>query len=120
MMTLILTEDEPFLQKMLSVSLEELGYTVITANNGVEALAKIQTEKPDLLLLDILMPKLDGFGVLEQLRKDKNPLPVFVLSNLGQTADVAKCMRLGAKEYFVKSDMEPGDLVAKIQKHLGK
>ncbi|MCA9370858.1 MAG: response regulator [Candidatus Peregrinibacteria bacterium] len=116
--TILIAEDDSFLQQMVAVSLEESGFTVIKANNGEQALKLLSSEKPDMLLLDIMMPKVDGFDVLEHMKQEKSKVPVIVMSNLGQESDIAKCKDLGAKDYVIKSDIEPGDLVQQVQKYM--
>lgn len=115
---ILIAEDDNFLQKMVTVSLQEEGFDVITANDGEQALQQLEKEKPDLMLLDILMPKLDGFAVLEKLKEQGNNVPIIVMSNLGQEEDVEKCKNLGAKDYCIKSDMEPGDLAKQVKKYM--
>ena len=116
--TILIAEDDNFLQKMLRYSLEEEGFSVLSAENGEVAIEKIEKEKPDLVLLDILMPKVDGFAVLEHLQEHKIRVPVVITSNLGHQDDVDKCMKLGAKDYIIKSDTESTDLVEKVKKYL--
>ena len=115
---ILIAEDDGFLQKMVTVSLEEAGFEVIKADDGKQAIQALEHEKPDLLLLDIMMPKLDGFGVLEHMKQKKSTVPVIIISNLGQEEDVDKCKKLGAKDYCIKSDMEPGDLVEQVKKYV--
>ena len=100
-------------------SMEE--FEVERAFDGSDGLAKAKTFKPDIILLDIIMPKIDGFGVLKQLRADasfKDTL-IVLLTNLGQEDDVKKGKDLGANDYFVKANHTPADVVEKIRQLIG-
>ncbi len=122
MSKIILVEDEQILLKALSIQLLSAGFEVLTANNGEAGLELIKKEKPDAILLDILMPKMTGFEVLEHLKKDahlKN-IPVIVLSNQGQEAEKQKGLSLGAADYYVKSDTDLSDLTNKVKAVLEK
>ena len=104
----LVVEDEPILSMALSIELSSKGYTVFTADNGEEGLKAIRKDKPEVVLLDLLMPVMDGFQVLEELKKDKSfsHLKVVVLTNLGQEEDEKKAKELGANHFFVKSATE--------------
>lgn len=117
---IVLVEDDQFLSKVLSLRLREEGFNVVTAFDGVEGVAVIKSEKPGLVLLDLLLPKKNGFEVLEEIKKDgstKN-IPVVILSNLGQQTDIDKGMQLGAVDYLVKANFGIKDIVAKIKERL--
>ena len=115
---ILIIEDDQFLKLALEKKLKKEGFEVITASDGEEGLAKLITELPDLVLLDIILPKKTGFNFLEDFRKDPNlkAIPVFVISQLGQPEDVEKGLKLGAIEYFVKAKISLDDLVAKVKK----
>ena len=115
---ILIIEDDQFLRLALEKKLKKEGFEVIVANDGEEGLAKLITELPDLVLLDIILPKKTGFNFLEDFRKDPNlkAIPVFVISQLGQPEDVEKGLKLGAIEYFVKTKISLDDLVNKIKK----
>lgn len=117
---ILIAEDDHFLVKMYKLQLEDgiADITVEIALNGQEAIDSLKKELPDLLLLDLLMPEVDGFHVLEYIKKEKLQLPVVILSNLSQDVDKEKCIALGAKDYFVKSDMDLDELSDKIKKFL--
>lgn len=100
---ILIVEDEKPLSYALELKLQSAGFVTVTAKNGEEALAAISKESFDLVLTDLMMPKRDGFSVLEELQKQKNQTPVFVMSNLGQDEDMKRAKSLGAKEYFPKS-----------------
>ena len=115
---ILIIEDDNFLRLALEKKLKKEGFEVITANDGEEGLQKIITELPDLVLLDIILPKKTGFGFLEDLQKDPNlkSIPIMVVSQLGQPEDIEKGINLGAIEYFVKAKVSLDELVSKIKK----
>ena len=121
MKKIIIVEDETILQKALSIELLGAGFQVMSAQDGEAGLALIQKEIPDLVLLDLTMPKLSGFDVLTALKKEKstNSIPVVILSNLGQDEDKAKGLKLGAVDYYVKSSTDLSELTEKIKKLIG-
>ncbi|MDO8557468.1 MAG: response regulator [Candidatus Jorgensenbacteria bacterium] len=109
----LLVEDEPLLGNLLKQRLEREGINVVLKRDGEEALATLREFKPDLILLDIILPKISGFEVLEQLKIDPQfeRAPVIIVSNLGQDSDIAKGQSLGAVQYFVKARLSIEDLV---------
>lgn len=118
MAKVIIVEDEAVLQKALSIEALGAGFTVFTAGNGEAGLELIRKEKPDAVLLDLMLPKMNGFDVLAALKKDdatKN-IPVIILSNMGQDEDRKKGLALGAADYFVKSNTDLEALTEKIKK----
>lgn len=119
---IVFVEDETTLQKMLATALKEAGYDVITAADGEEGLAAVRSEKPDLVLLDLILPKMDGFTVLGEIKKDEATAhtPVIVLTNLESAEDVGKVVALGATTYLVKANYDLPDIVAKVKEVLGK
>jgi DNA-binding response OmpR family regulator len=119
--TVLLVEDDRFLRRAAEATLRQHGFTVVTASDGEEALRQAATTAPALILLDLIMPKLQGFEVLKRLKADASTasIPVIVLSNLGQDSDVRDAMALGAKEYLVKSNLSLHDLVVRVQAVLG-
>ncbi len=122
MSKIILVEDEQILQKALSIQLLSAGFEVLTASNGETGLELVKKELPDLVLLDILMPKMNGFQVLEELKKNKETahIPVIVLSNQGQEEEKQKGLKLGAADYYVKSSTDLTDLTEKVKSVLAK
>lgn len=112
---ILIVEDEKSLAHALKFKLESAGYTVDVENDGASGLATIKSKKFDLVLLDLVMPKVNGFGVLEELKKIKNSTPVIVLSNLGQDTDIATAKRLGAKDFLIKSDTQLEGIVDKVR-----
>lgn len=113
-------EDDEILLKALNIELLSDAYEVVSAKDGEIGLELIRKEKPDLILLDILLPKMNGFEVLEKIKKDEKTknIPVIILSNLGQDADIEKGMKLGAKDYHVKASTDLSELSEKIEKYL--
>jgi DNA-binding response OmpR family regulator len=116
-MKILIVEDDKFLRLLLERKLKNENFEVVAAEDGEEALEKIVTEKPDLILLDIILPKKSGFAVLEEINKDENlkRIPVFIISNLGQPEDIERGKNLGAKEYFVKAGLSLEELIKKIK-----
>jgi DNA-binding response OmpR family regulator len=113
--TILIVEDEKALLEILKTNLEESGFKVLTTTNGVEGLEALKKHQVDLVLLDLLMPLMSGFDVLEEMGKKKIAVPVIVLSNLGQQEDVNKIKASGAKEYLIKSDTPISVVVEKIK-----
>ncbi len=117
----LLIEDDGVLTDMYVTKFQTDGIGYLCAADGQAGLDLAKTKKPALILLDIMMPKLDGFAVLTQLKKDlktKN-IPVVILSNLGQESDIKKGMELGAVDYVVKASFTPAQVVEKIIKYFG-
>lgn len=121
MSRVLLVEDDRFLRKAADARLRQAGYTVLTAVDGEEALRLARAERPDLILLDLIMPKIQGFEVLRELKQDPAtaPIPVVVLSNLGQERDMEQALKLGAHAYFVKAHLSLQALVERVQELLG-
>lgn len=122
MAKILLIDDDPFILDMYVLKLKDSGFTIDSASNGKDGLSKIKTFEPDLLLLDIVMPTMDGFDVLQEIKK--NPptrlFKIVLLSNLGQKEDVERGLGLGADDYLVKANFTPGEVVQKIQEVLSK
>lgn len=117
---ILIAEDEKPLRDTLTSKLKDANYEVVEAKNGHEVLEKIKIEKPDLILLDIVMPEKNGFEILEDLRiKQNDKTPVIVLSNLEEKEDVERGKNLGISEYITKSDISLNDLVVKIHSLVG-
>jgi CheY-like chemotaxis protein len=118
---ILLAEDDRFLRKAAEAALRQHGCSVVIAVDGEDALHRARTERPDLILLDLIMPKLQGFEVLRALKADSATatIPVVVLSNLGQDADVQEALALGAAAYFVKANLSLHDLATRIDETLG-
>ena len=117
---ILLVEDEPILSNLLRQRLEKENFRVTLAHDGDEAVKILKQEKPDLVFLDIILPKMSGFEVMEVIKNAPTlqSTPVIVVSNLGQESDVARGQSLGAIGYFVKSQLSIEDLVSKIKEFL--
>ncbi len=115
-MKIAVIEDDVFFQKFYSTRLTEQGYQIVVASDGEEGLEKIRAEKPNAILLDIIMPKKNGFELLEEMQKDPeiSKIPVLVFSTLGQEDDIKRAMALGARDYVNKSFFDFNNLVGKI------
>lgn len=114
---IVLVEDEVNLRTIMRDVLESKGFNVVTTSNGEEAVVRIKKELPALVLLDIILPKKNGFEVLEELKSDSNTkdIPVMLLTNLSQPHDIQKALDLGATTYLVKSEYQLEDIVRKIE-----
>ena len=120
MKTIIFIEDEPTLQKTVGRFLENEGYEIKSAIDGETGLAMVKKIKPDLVLLDLILPKKDGFEVIKEIKEDETTknIPVIILTNLEKTADVEKTLSLGATTYLVKANYELEEIVKKIKEIL--
>lgn len=120
MNTVLLVEDDQLLIKMYKTKFESEGFTVITADDGEQGLKAAIDNKPDIILLDIMMPKLSGEDVLAELKKrpDTQNIPVIMFSNLSQEDQAQKLLQMGAKEYVVKANFTPSEVVQKVKQYL--
>jgi len=118
----LIAEDDEFLGSIYETKFTAEGFKVIRAIDGEEAIKFASSKKPDLILLDVLMPKLDGFGVLKILKEqlETRGIPVILLTNLGQRVDVEKGLSLGAVDYLIKTHLKPSETVAKVRKILSE
>ncbi|MBM3257940.1 MAG: response regulator [Candidatus Nealsonbacteria bacterium] len=114
-------EDEELILNLLERKLIKEGYELLVARNGEEGLKLIKEKKPDLLLLDIIMPIKGGFEVLEEMQKDDNlkDIPIIIISNSGQPVEIDKAQKLGAKDWLIKTDFDPQEVIDKIKKQIG-
>ncbi len=117
---ILLVEDEPLLGNLLRQRLEREGFEVAQSLDGEQGLRKLREESFDLLLLDIILPKISGFELLETMHADPQleRVPVIIISNLGQDSDVARGQSLGAVAYFVKAKVSIDELVDEVRKYL--
>lgn len=117
----LIVEDDDHISKVYEIKFAKEHVNAIVARDGEEAVVKITAEKPDLILLDLMVPKKDGFGVLEEIKKNPElaKIPVIVLSNLGQKSDQDRIMGLGANEYLVKVDYPIQEVINKVKTYLG-
>ncbi len=114
---ILIAEDERAIAGALNLKLNHVGFDSSVAFNGREAMDNLQKEKYDLLILDLIMPQLDGFGVLAEIKEKGIKIPVIVASNLSQTEDINKAKELGAVDFFIKSDTPVAEIVEKIKKY---
>jgi len=115
--TILIIEDDKFLRELISRKLTGEGFDVLEAVDGEDGIKKIKEGKPDLVLLDLILPGIDGFEVLAKLRDDAeiSSIPVIILSNLGQREEVEKGLKLGAIDYLIKAHFTPGEIIEKIK-----
>lgn len=113
----LLVDDDLTLREMYDERLKAEGFEIIQASNGEEALLKAHESKPNIILLDVMMPKINGFDVLAQLKQDDDTkdIPVIILTALIQDVDRLQGKKLGAADYIVKSETMPGEVIAKIK-----
>ncbi len=119
MAKILIAEDEKPMAKALVMKLKKEGFEAEAVHDGESAVEAIKTGKYDLALLDLVMPKLDGFGVLERIKKEKVKAKIIVASNLGQESDIKRAKDLGAVDYFIKSDTPLVKIIEKVKGFLG-
>ncbi len=114
---ILIVEDDQILRDMYGAKFTAEGFEVLTAENGLIGLEVAKTKKPSAILLDVMMPKLDGFATLKEIKADKSlkKIPVVMLTNLGQEEDIRRGQELGADDYFVKANQTPAEIVAKVK-----
>ena len=121
---ILLVEDDSFLREICSKKLTKEGYSVYEAMDGEQAMDIVGKVKPDVILLDIILPAIDGFQILSNIRNSKNKkisdVPIIMLSNLGQDDDIKKAMDMGASDYLIKAHFTTDEIATKIKKMLGK
>ena len=122
MTKILVAEDDKFLSNAYRVKLSKAGYDVKVVSDGQEALSAFDSFSPDIFLLDLVMPRIDGFVVLEKLKAEGKigKVPILVASNLGQKEDVDRAKSLGASGYVIKSDLSMKDLLARLKSLLPK
>lgn len=114
---IVLIEDEKIISQLLVKKLEASGYVVKTADDGRKGIALVKKINPDLILLDMILPHIDGFGVLEALRNEKliPRIPLIIISNSGQQIEVKRALELGARDYLIKVNFDPQDVAIKVR-----
>ncbi len=122
MKKILLIEDEELLIGLLERKLTNEGYAVSVARDGEEGLKLMREVKPDLILLDLVIPKMGGFEVMEEMKKDKElaKIPVIIVSNSGQPVELNEAQKLGARDWLIKTEFDPQELLDKIIKQIGK
>ena len=122
MKKILLVEDEEIMIGLLQRKLTQEGYEISVARDGGEGLKTMREAKPNLILLDIIMPKMGGFEVMEEMAKDEGikDIPVIVISNSGQPVELDRAQKLGAKDWLIKTEFDPQEVVDKVVKQIGK
>jgi len=122
MKKILLIEDEEIMINLLQRKLTQEGYEISVARDGEEGLKVMREVKPDLVLLDIIMPKMGGFEVMEGMTKDKGlkKIPVIIISNSGQPVELDRVQKLGAKDWLIKTEFDPQEVIEKVVKQIGK
>lgn len=117
---ILVVDDDSFILDMYVIKFKEQGFQIETAMDGKIALEKIETTKPDIVLLDIVMPKMDGFDVMRKIKENKIPrtFKVLFLTNFGQKEDVERGMSLGADGYIIKAHFTPSEVADKVKELL--
>jgi len=120
--TILIIEDDKFLRELIVQKLIKEGFEISEAVDGEEGMKKVKEEKPDLILLDLILPGIDGFEVLARMKEDPvlAAIPVIILSNLGQKEDVERGLKLGAVDYLIKAHFTPGEIIEKVKTVLGR
>lgn len=119
---ILLVEDEEIMIDLLQRKLTREGYEISVARDGEEGLKAMKEIKPDLILLDIIMPKMGGFEVMEEMAKEPElkKIPVIVISNSGQPVELDRAQHLGAKDWLIKTEFDPQEVIDKVVKQIGK
>jgi len=114
---ILIVEDDEFLRGLINKKLASEGFSVMSAIDGEDGIKKAKEDKPDLVLLDLVLPNIDGFEVLSKIREDASisKTPVIILSNLGQKEDIDKGMKLGATDYIIKAQFTPEEIVERVK-----
>ncbi len=119
---ILVIEDDKFLMKIINKKLSSENYDVIEALDGKQGLDIVKNQKIDLILLDLILPEMDGFEVLANLKSDPelSRIPVIVISNLGEASQIEKALKMGADDYLIKAHFTPAEIVERIEKILKK
>lgn len=117
---ILMIEDDPFLVDIYTTKLKDAGFSVEVAAKGESGLRRLREKQFDLLVLDIVLPHIDGWGILKEIEKDESlkDLTIVIFSNLGQKEEVEKGLKLGAVKYFIKAHYTPSEMVEEIKKIL--
>ena len=120
MSKIFIVEDDKFLRELISQELKREGFDIAEAIDGEDGLKKIPEEKPDLILLDLILPGINGFDVLKKIKEDKSvsQIPVIILSNLGQKDNIDRGIGLGAVDYLIKAYFTPREIIEKLKKFI--
>ncbi len=118
---ILVVEDDRFLRELITQKLAREGYDVSEAVDGEDGVKKAEEEKPDAILMDLILPGIDGFEAITKIKEkpDFENTPIIILSNLGQRDDVERGLKLGAVDFLIKAHFTPGEIIEKIEKVLG-
>lgn len=119
---ILLVEDEEILSSLLQKKLTQEGYLVSVAKDGIEGLKKLREDKPDLILLDIVMPRMGGIEMMQKMQENKEfaEIPIIIISNSGQPVEIDLAQKLGAKDWLVKTEFDPQEVIDKVKKQINK
>jgi two-component system alkaline phosphatase synthesis response regulator PhoP len=122
MAKILLIEDTEIMIELLERKLVQEGYEVLVARDGEEGLRLMRENWPNLILLDIILPKMGGFEVLKEMNQNPSlkKIPVIIISNSGQQVELSKAIRLGVKDWLIKTEFEPQELINKVVKQIGR
>ena len=118
----LIIEDDVFLAEVLVGRLVKAGYETILSTTGTDGLSKLKSEHPDIIILDIVLPEMNGYQILEAKQADVSikDIPVIVVSNSGQPVEIKRALTLGVRSYLIKADIDPDEAVAKVKEELAK
>ena len=119
---ILIIEDEEIISNLLARKLSQVGYEVRVAFNGKEGMEMLCQEKPDLILIDIVMPQKDGFETIAEIKSDQTlkDIPIIIVSNSGQPVELDKARELGVNDWLIKTDFDPQEVIQKVNKALAK
>lgn len=119
---ILVVEDDPFLQEFITKRLLEENFEVLSAKDGQEGIDLAKEKKPDLIILDLILPNKNGYEVLEELKKDSSTskIPVLILSNLGQKEKIEEALKKGASDFLVKAYFSLEEIILRVRLHLAK
>ncbi|KPJ54720.1 hypothetical protein AMJ47_03755 [Parcubacteria bacterium DG_72] len=119
---ILIIEDDKLLASLLKKKLKKEGYEVLVTFQGDKGLSKAKEIMPDLILLDIIMPVMNGFEVMEKIQKDQDlaKIPIIIVSNSGQPVEIGRAQELGARDWLIKAEFDPQEVVDKVKKQIGK
>ena len=115
---ILIIEDDKFLREVIAKKLTTEGYEIIEAVNGENGIIQAGETKPDLILLDLILPGIDGFGVLAQIKEnaETKEIPIIILSNLSKESEIKRALTLGAADFLIKANFTPSEIIKKIKK----
>lgn len=118
---ILIIEDDKFLRELISQKIQKEGYDIAEAVDGEKGIKGVKDAKPDLVLLDLILPGIDGFEVLSRIKADPetSKIPVIILSNLGQKEDIDRGLKMGAIDYMIKAHFTPAEIINKVRGILG-